>query len=102
MLEKNCKNIRWDFELTMRKTTSARRPDTMIENDEEKTLRIVDMACPDEKNISEKHREKLTKDQQLAFEMREKRPEYRVEIVPIVIGCLGGGMKQVECQVKKS
>ena len=31
----------------------------------------------------------------------EKRPEYRVEIVPIVIGCLGGGMKQVECQVKK-
>ena len=48
-----------------------------------------------------KHYEKLTKYQQLAFEMREKRPEYRVEIVPIVIGCLGGGMKQVECQVKK-
>ena len=86
----------------MRKTTSARRPDIMIENNEEKMLRIVDMACPDEKNISEKHREKLTKDQQLAFEMREKRPEYRVEIVPIVTGCLGGGMKQVECQVKKS
>ena len=33
--------------------------------------------------------------------MREKRPEYRVQIVPIVIGCLGGGMKQVERQVKK-
>ena len=80
----------------MRKTTSARRPDVMIENDEEKKLWIVDMACPDEKNIGEKHREKLTKYQQLAFEMREKRPEYRVEIVPIVVGCLGGGMKQVE------
>ena len=33
--------------------------------------------------------------------MQEKRPEYRVEIVPIVIGCLEGGTKQVECQVKK-
>ena len=44
---------------------------------------------------------KLTKYQKLAFEMREKRPEYRVGIVPIMIGCLGGGMKQVECQVKK-
>ena len=33
--------------------------------------------------------------------MREKRPEYRVEIVAIVIGCLGGGVKQVKCQVKK-
>ena len=86
----------------MRKTTSARRPDVMIENDEEKKLWIVDMAYPNEKNIGEKHREKLTKYQQLAFEMREKRPEFRVEIVPIVIGCLGGGMKQVECQVKRS
>ena len=85
----------------MRKTTSARRPDVMIENDEEKKLWIVDRACPNEKNIGEKHREKLSKYQQLAFEMREKRPEYRVEMVPIVIGCLGGGMKQVECQVKK-
>ena len=73
----------------------------MTENDEEKKLWIVDMACPNEKNIGEKHREKLSKYQQLAFEMREKRPEYRVEIVPIVIGCLGGGMKQVECRVKK-
>ena len=85
----------------MRKTTSARRQDVMIENDEEKKLWIVDMACPNEKNIGEKHREKLTKYQQLAFEMREERPQYRVEIVPIVISCLGGGMKQVECQVKK-
>ena len=85
----------------MRKTTSARRPDAMIENDEEKKLWIMDKVCPDEKNTGEKHHEKLTKYQQLAFEMREKRPEYRVEIVPIVTGCLGGGMKQVECQVKK-
>ena len=73
----------------------------MIENDEEKKLWIKDMACPNGKNIGEKHREKLTKYQQLAFEMREKRPEYRVEMVPIVTGCLAGGMKQVECQVKK-
>ena len=101
VLEKNGKKICWDFEFTMRKTTSARRPDVMIENDEEKKLWIVDMAYPNEKNIGEKHREKLSKYQQLAFEMREKRPEYRVEIVPIVIGCLGGVMKQVECQVKK-
>ena len=78
VLEKNGKKICWDFEFTMRKRTSARRPDVTIENDEEKKLWIVDMACPNEKNIGE-----------------------RVEIVPIVIGCLGGGMKQVECQVKK-
>ena len=49
VLEKNSKKICWDFEFTMRKTTSARRPDVMIENDEEKKLWIVDMACPNEK-----------------------------------------------------
>ena len=57
VLEKNGKKICWDFEFTMRKTTSAIRPDVMIANDEEKKLWIVDMACPNEKNISEKHRE---------------------------------------------
>ena len=51
------------------------------------------MTCPNEKNIGKKHREKLTIYQQLAFEMREKRPEYRVEIVPIETGCLRGGVK---------
>ena len=101
VLEKNGKKICWDFEFTMRKTTSERKPDLLIENDDEKKLWIVDMACPNEKNICEKYHEKLSKYQQLALEMREKRPEYRVEIVPIVIDCLGGGMEQVECQVKK-
>ena len=100
VLEKNGKKICWDFEFTMIKTTSARRRDLMIEDDEKK-LWIMDMACPKENNIGEKHREKLNEYQQLAFEIREKRPKYRVEIVPIVIGCLGGGMKQVESQVKK-
>ena len=65
MVEKFC----WDFEFTMRKTVSARRPDVMIENDEEKKLWIMDVACPNEKNIDEKHHEKLTKYQQLAFKI---------------------------------
>ena len=98
MLEKNGKKICWDI-FTVMKATSARRPDLMIEYDDEKKLWIVDMASPNEKNIGEKYREKLNKYQQLAVEIRDKRPEYRVEIVPIVIGCLGGGMKQEESQM---
>ena len=34
-----------------------RRPDLKIEDDDEKKLWIVDMTCPNEKNIGEKHRE---------------------------------------------
>ena len=43
----------------MRKTTSARRPDVILENDEEKRLWIIDIACPSEWNIGEEHRESL-------------------------------------------
>ena len=38
--------------------------------------------------------EKLEKYQQLAFEIRERRPGYKVIVIPIVIGCLGGGMRR--------
>ena len=37
----------------------------------------------------------MVKYQQLAFEMREGRVGYRVEIVPLVIGCLGGGVEKL-------
>ena len=53
------------------------------------------MACPQEQNIKVKRLEKLTKYRQLAFEMRERRPGYEIIIVPLIIGALGGGMKQI-------
>ena len=52
-------------------------------------------------NTKEKHREKLNNYQHVAFQFREGRQGYRVEILTIVIGCLRGGMKQVLEQVKK-
>ena len=33
--------------------------------------------------------------------IREKRPGYIVEIIPFVIGCLGGGMKKLEDEMAK-
>ena len=59
------------------------------------------MACPSEKNVNEKMNEKRQKYQQLAFEIRERRPGYKVEIVPVVIGCMGGGAGVMKSQVRK-
>lgn len=33
--------------------------------------------------------------------MRERRPGYTIEVVPIVIGALGGGMKQATIDIAK-
>ena len=43
----------------------------------------------------------MTKYRQLAFELRERRPGYNIMIVPIVIGTLGGGIKEVLHDVER-
>jgi hypothetical protein len=56
------------------------------------------MACPMEDGIDRKGKEKLQKYQQLAYGIRERRPGYKVTVLPIVIGCLGGGERKLESQ----
>ena len=91
----------WDFEYALRKETSARRPDLTLEEKDTKRILLIDLACPSEYNVNEKNREKLTKYQQLAYEIRERRPVYKVEIIPLVIGCVGGGAERLKAQLEK-
>ena len=37
----------------------------------------------------------------MAFEFRERKPGFTIEIVPVVIGCIGGSMKRVKAQIRK-
>ena len=59
------------------------------------------MACPQENNIVTKRDEKRTKYRQLAFELRERRAEYKIYVIPVVIGALSGGIKEEIHEVKK-
>ena len=90
----------WDFEFNLRKTTTARRPDLILEDKEKKKIWICDMACPQQRNIEVKRVEKLTKYRQLAYETRERRPSFEIRIVPVIIGALGGGVKQAMNDLK--
>ena len=101
VIEKPGKKLVWDFEYRMKKTTTVRRPDLTLQDAEECIICIVDMACPPEANIAEKHSEKLQNYQQFAFDIRERYAGFMVKIVPLVVGCLGGGMKKLEVQIKK-
>ena len=79
----------------MRTNCTERRPDLTLEDSANKTIVLVDMACPMESNRTEKRDDKVTKYQQLCFEVRERREGYTVEVIPTIIGCLGGGMKEL-------
>ena len=53
------------------------------------------MACPQQQNIATKRLRKLRKYRQLAFQTRERCAGYNVMVVPLIIGALGGGMRQI-------
>ena len=38
---------------------------------------------------------------QITFETRERRPDYKVYIVPVVVGALGGGIKPLRFDLTK-
>ena len=56
----------------------------------EKKLWLIEMSCPLERNVEEKEKEKNYKYRELAEEMKTLFPGCHVEVVPLVIGCLGG------------
>ena len=91
----------WDFEFNLRKTSTSRRPDLILEDKEKKKIWICDMTCPQQLNIEIKRTEKLNKYRQLAFELRERRATYQIFVVPVVIGALGGGMKKTITEMAK-
>ena len=91
----------WDFEFNLRKTTASRRLNLTLEDKEKQIFWICDMACPQENNIVTKRDEKRTKHRQLAFKLREQRAEYKIYVIPVVTGALGGGSKDAICEVNK-
>ena len=95
VMENDKGKLVWDFEFHLRKTTTARRPDLILEDKEKKKIWICDMACPQQRNIQAKRLDKLTKYRQLAYETRERRLGYEIMVVPLIIGALGGGVKQI-------
>ena len=42
-----------------------------------------------------------TKYRQLAYETRERRPEYKIMVVPLVVAALGGGIRQIMVDMEK-
>ena len=100
-LENDERKFSWDFEYGMSATTTQRRPDATLEYKDRKLIYLLDMACPHDDNLKEKYSAKIAKYQQLAYELRERRPGYHVEVVPMVVGCMGSGARLLTQHISK-
>ena len=87
VLENDKAKLVWDFEFHLRKTTTARRPDLILELKIDK-IWICNMVCPQQNSIGAKRAEKMTKYRQIAIKTRERHPGYKVYLVPVVVGAL--------------
>ena len=85
----------------MRKRTRAHRASVTIEYKNRKLIQMIDMACPSDLNIDEKINKKQQKYRQLAYEIRGKRPGHKVEIIPMVIRCMGEGATSLKDQIRR-
>ena len=45
--------------------------------------------------------DKIRRYGQLCFELRERREGYTVAVIPTIIGCLGGGIKELKESLKR-
>lgn len=65
------------------------RPDLVVRVEREKTISIMDVACAWDTSIHKRRKEKMDRYVELAADMANQHPGYRVVTVPVVVGDLG-------------
>ena len=80
--------IMWDFAIQTDRTIKANRPDIVVRDKKLKTVLIIDVAIPTDRNTSVKTFEKLAKYKDLDIEIA-KSWNYKTKTIPVVIGALG-------------
>ena len=65
-----------------------------------KMIWIVNMACPNELKSTRRGSKNCKIKHQLVLELRKRHEQYRVTVVPLVIGCLGDSIKQLTKDTK--
>ena len=80
--------ILWDFNIQTDKVIEHRRPYIVCINKLKRERQIIDFAIPCDQNIAIKEQAKIDKYQELRIEL-QKVWNFKVVVIPIVIGALG-------------
>ena len=92
--------VLWDFEVRTDRIVTARRPDLIVVDKQEKTAKIIDVAVPLDKNVRAKEEEKVQKYQDLKLEI-QRLWNVKAEVIPVVIGALGAVSTNLENHLQR-
>ena len=95
VVENESFKISWDMSIQCDHIIAARKADVVVEKENNKVI-IVDIASPWDHRVHEKEGEKLEKYQELKREIKNIWGIRHVEVVPIVVGALGGVSKRLD------
>ena len=77
------------------------KPDLVIWNHEKVVCTAVDFSCPLDSNITKKVAEKKNNYGPLIRNMQIMYPNYKFEMIPVVIGCLGYVQNDLKMYMKQ-
>ena len=82
--------IYWNYALPTARLLRANKPDITLLDLRTKEIFVIEFSCPAEININNKEIEKRDKYRDLIFELEKLYPGYKVKLVVLIIGSLGG------------
>lgn len=89
VLENNRYLLYWDNVIQTDRKIAHNRPDIVLFNKVDKEATIIDITVPADDNIIKAYSEKLSKYQDLAFELKEIHKLRTVTILPLIISTNG-------------
>ena len=89
VIENDVIKVLWDFDIQTDKHVTSNRPDIVIVDKKEKSLKLIDVSIPNDMNIVSKRIKKIEKYANFSIELKELWGMKTVETIPVVIGCTG-------------
>ena len=91
----------WNISIKTATKIPHNKPDLMIWNYKKGVRTVVNFSCPLDSNITKKVAEKKNNYGPLIRNMQIMYPNYKLEMIPVVIGCLGYVQNDLEMYIKQ-
>ena len=100
-VELNTRRSWWNITIKTAAKIPHNKPDLIIWNHQKVVCTVVDFSCPLDSNITKKVAEKKNNYEPLIRNMQIMYPNYKLEMIPVVIGCLGFVQSDLEMYMKQ-
>ena len=90
----------WNMSIKTATKIPHNKPDLLVWDTDQKICQIIELSCPSDVNLIGKTRNKINAYVPLIQNLQISYPQYRFEMIPIIIGALGYVAKSLIMYIK--